>query len=100
MKITKYDKVISSVARLRANFTCEAGDIFNFPECRRVDIEAQITYKSQVIQCSHFRGRGTGFIARHDIDNCRSLCAYCHSYVEHRPDDHDYLIRTLLGNRS
>ena len=97
MKLTKYDIIVSQIVRLRANFTCEALSVFHFPDCRRLDPDGQASYKSRIIQCSHFRGRGTGFVARHDTDNCRSLCAYCHSYVESRPDDHAYLLRTILG---
>lgn len=97
MKLTKHDRVISDIVRLRTNFHCEGYKVFGFPECRRVDVNAQATYKSLIIQCSHFRGRGSGFVARHDTDNCRALCAYCHSYIECRPDDHAYLLRCILG---
>ena len=89
MKRDKYDAILSDIVRLRANFICE--------KCSIIDPEGQAKFKSLYMQASHFRGRGSGLIARFDTDNVRCLCASCHAFLENRPDDHAYFLENLLG---
>jgi hypothetical protein len=91
LKRDKYDEAVSNLVRLRSNFTCE--------KCGVQDEQGQITFKSQTIHCSHFNGRGSGITARYDTDNCRALCASCHSIVEHKPGMHTKLLQEILGER-
>ena len=89
MKRDKYDSIVSDIVRLRTNFSCE--------KCQYIDPEGQAKHKSKLIQASHFRGRGTGLVARFSLDNVRALCASCHSWLENRPDEHAKFMSELLG---
>ena len=89
MKRDKYDAILSDIVRLRANFVCE--------KCNLIDPDGQASHKSLQMQASHFRGRGTGLVARYDTDNVRCLCASCHAFLENRPDDHTIFLQIILG---
>jgi hypothetical protein len=89
MKRDKFDLVVSDLARVRANFTCE--------RCSEVDPDGQMKFKSTRMDASHFYGRGTGNIARYSITNVRCLCKTCHNEVENKPDIHLAFMEDLLG---
>jgi len=89
LKRDKFDRVISDIVRVRANMTCQ--------RCGIVDSEGQIKFKSNVMDCSHFYGRGNSLVCRYDIDLLSCLCKKCHNYVETRPLEHTQYMAKLVG---
>lgn len=90
MKRDKYDTAVSDLVRERAHWTCERSGL--------IDVNGQATGKSRGMHASHFNTRGSGNIARYDMDNVRCLCATEHGKLEGRPGMHTAFLRELLGD--